>query len=240
MTTGDSVATATAIAKQARFLGGGNLDRANDSNRVCDGDFFFREVGEVGKVCKYCKRPKIRCECDESDRKEREKEDKKKQKRYEKERQEAIDAGDAPPEQLDIDDEEDGVQNIDKFIEIIKTVDVIARTKPDHKYALVTGLKQIGLVVAATGSGSSDSQSLTKADIGFSMGLEGTDLAKESAGIQILDDNFCSIVNAVVWGRNIFENIRRFIQFQLTVNIVAVTSTVVCAFVIKQSPLTPV
>jgi Ca2+ transporting ATPase len=96
---------------------------------------------------------------------------------------------------------------------LIENLDVIARTKPEHKYALVTGLKQVGKVVACTGKSADDARALRKADMGFAMGNEGTDLAKENAGIMILDDNFCSIVNAVVWGRNIYENIRRFIQF---------------------------
>jgi Ca2+ transporting ATPase len=65
------------------------------------------------------------------------------------------------------------------------------------------------------------------------MGIQGTDLAKEAAGIIILDDNFSSIVQAVVWGRNIYDNIRKFIQFQLTVNVVAVVSAILCAAIIK-------
>jgi Ca2+ transporting ATPase len=72
------------------------------------------------------------------------------------------------------------------------------------------------------------------------MGIEGTDLAKESAGIILLDDNFSTIVSAVVWGRNIYDNIRRFIQFQLTVNVIAVSLAIVGACAIKQSPLTAI
>jgi magnesium-transporting ATPase (P-type) len=81
---------------------------------------------------------------------------------------------------------------------------------------------------------------LKKADIGFAMGIAGTDMAKEAADIILLDDNFNSIVNAVMWGRNIYDNIRRFLQFQLTVNIVAVAAAIVGAATLKQSPLTAV
>jgi len=119
-------------------------------------------------------------------------------------------------------------------------LEVLARSRPDDKLTLVSGLKQQGNVVAVTGDGTNDAPALKKADIGFAMGIQGTDMAKEAADIMLLDDNFKSIVKAVMWGRNIYDNIRRFLIFQLTVNVVAVTVAIVGAAILKQSPLTAV
>ena len=88
---------------------------------------------------------------------------------------------------------------------------VLARSRPDDKYLLVTGLKQFGDVVAVTGDGTNDAPALKKADVGFAMGITGTDVAKDAADIILLDDNFASIVKACTWGRNIYDNIRRFL-----------------------------
>ena len=135
---------------------------------------------------------------------------------------------------------EDVVFNLEAFTEIAKNLAVLSRSQPDDKYTLVTGLKQLGHVVAVTGDGTNDAPALSQADIGFAMGLTGTEMAKESAGIILLDDNFKSIVRAVIWGRNIYDNIRSFLQFQITVNIVAVICAMVGAITIQQSPLTSV
>lgn len=134
----------------------------------------------------------------------------------------------------------DVVANFTSFKDIIKNLAVLARSAPDDKYTLVTGLRDMGHVVAVTGDGTNDAPALRKADIGFAMGIAGTDMAKEAAGIILLDDNFGSIVRAVVWGRNVYDNIRCFLQFQLTVNVVAVISAMVGAITIQQSPLTSV
>jgi Ca2+ transporting ATPase len=134
----------------------------------------------------------------------------------------------------------DVISHPDQFRDLIKNLAVLARSSPDDKYTLVTGLKELGHVVAVTGDGTNDAPALKKADIGFAMGIAGTEMAQEAAGIILLDDNFNSIVRAVVWGRNIYDNIRCFLQFQLTVNVVAVALAMIGAVVIQQSPLTSV
>ncbi len=106
---------------------------------------------------------------------------------------------------------------------------VLARSVPTDKHRLVTLLKARGEVVAVTGDGTNDAPALRAADVGFSMGLSGTEVAKEASDIVLLDDNFKSIVGAIQWGRAIFENIRKFLQFQLTVNVVALSTAFLAA-----------
>jgi Ca2+-transporting ATPase len=98
---------------------------------------------------------------------------------------------------------------------------VLARARPLDKFRLVKLLQELGEVVAVTGDGTNDAPALKKADVGLSMGLTGTEVAKEASKIVLLDDSFATIVNAVQWGRSLYENIQRFIQFQLTINISA-------------------
>eukprot|EP00914_Ancora_sagittata_P022434 GHVO01044624.1.p2 GENE.GHVO01044624.1~~GHVO01044624.1.p2 ORF type:complete len:760 (-),score=156.48 GHVO01044624.1:4105-6384(-) len=131
----------------------------------------------------------------------------------------------------------DVLGNIDAFKDIEPLLQVLARSQPKDKYTLVTGLKQLGSVVAVTGDGANDAPALRKADVGFAMGLCGKEVAKQAADIVLLDDNFDSIVKAVLWGRNIYDNIRRFLQFQLTVNIVAVLTALIGSLFLRGSPL---
>jgi P-type Ca2+ transporter type 2B len=131
----------------------------------------------------------------------------------------------------------EGVKNFNNFKSIYKTLRVLARSRPEDKYLLVTGLKEMGDVVAVTGDGTNDAPALKKADVGFAMGITGTDVAKHAADIILIDDNFASIVKACMWGRNIYDNIKKFLQFQLSVNIVAMFTAFVGSVLLKESPL---
>ena len=132
------------------------------------------------------------------------------------------------------------IGNEDVFRKITNSLCVLARSSPQDKFKLVTGLKQIGACVAVTGDGTNDAPALRSAHVGLAMNKVGTDVAKEAADIILLDDDFCSIVTAVKWGRNIYDCVRKFIQFQLTVNIVALILCFIGSVIIKKSPLTAV
>ncbi|XP_015831087.1 plasma membrane calcium-transporting ATPase 1 [Nothobranchius furzeri] len=119
---------------------------------------------------------------------------------------------------------------------------VLARSSPTDKHTLVKGIIDSTVleqrqVVAVTGDGTNDGPALKKADVGFAMGIAGTDVAKEASDIILTDDNFTSIVKAVMWGRNVYDSISKFLQFQLTVNVVAVTVAFTGACIIQDSPL---
>lgn len=107
----------------------------------------------------------------------------------------------------------DTIANEEEFDKLHKNLNVMARSRPEDKYALVTGLIERGYVVAVTGDGTNDAPALKKADVGFAMGIAGTEVAREAASIILLDDNFKSIVAAVMWGRNIYDSIKKFLQF---------------------------
>mmetsp|Transcript_8941 Transcript_8941/g.29390 ORF Transcript_8941/g.29390 Transcript_8941/m.29390 type:complete len:1038 (+) Transcript_8941:510-3623(+) len=118
-----------------------------------------------------------------------------------------------------------------KLNEVLPKLQVLARSTPQDKYELVRALKNLGEVVAVTGDGTNDAPALSESDVGLSMGLSGTEVAKEASDIIILDDRFSSIVRAVLWGRSVFNNIRKFLQFQITINLVALTVAFVAAIV---------
>ncbi|KAM1240590.1 hypothetical protein ACFX2I_046133 [Malus domestica] len=121
-----------------------------------------------------------------------------------------------------------------------KKITVMGRSSPNDKLLLVQALRKGGEVVAVTGDGTNDAPALHEADIGLSMGIQGTEVAKESSDIVILDDNFASVVKVVRWGRSVYANIQKFIQFQLTVNVAALVINVVAAISSGSVPLNAV
>eukprot|EP00591_Stephanopyxis_turris_P012974 CAMPEP_0195528096 /NCGR_PEP_ID=MMETSP0794_2-20130614/30084_1 /TAXON_ID=515487 /ORGANISM="Stephanopyxis turris, Strain CCMP 815" /LENGTH=1188 /DNA_ID=CAMNT_0040659157 /DNA_START=69 /DNA_END=3632 /DNA_ORIENTATION=+ len=160
----------------------------------------------------------------------------------------------------DDDDEEKKEFDQVAFDKIWPYLRVLARSSPDDKLTLAHGLNQSTLfadkdkckeilklhnikvfpdrqVIAMTGDGTNDAPALKRADIGFAMGISGTQIAKDAADIILLDDNFASIVTAAKWGRNVYASIQKFLQFQLTVNIAAVTIALTGAFYVQKSPL---
>ncbi|KAJ9283531.1 hypothetical protein DTO021C3_8891 [Paecilomyces variotii] len=112
---------------------------------------------------------------------------------------------------------------------VIPRLQVLARSSPEDKRILVARLKHLGETVAVTGDGTNDGPALKTADVGFSMGIAGTEVAKEASSIILLDDNFSSIVTAIAWGRAVNDAVAKFLQFQITVNITAVALTFVSA-----------
>ncbi|EMS58368.1 Putative calcium-transporting ATPase 13, plasma membrane-type [Triticum urartu] len=127
-----------------------------------------------------------------------------------------------------------------EILEIGARTRVVARSLPLDKLALVQRLKQKGHVVAVTGDGTNDAPALKEADVGLSMGVQGTEVAKESSDIIILNDNFDTVVTATWWGRCVYNNIQKFIQFQLTVNVAALVINFVSAITTGKMPLTTV
>ncbi|KAK3414938.1 hypothetical protein EUGRSUZ_H00509, partial [Eucalyptus grandis] len=122
----------------------------------------------------------------------------------------------------------------------VEKIRVMARSSPLDKLLMVQCLKQKGHVVAVTGDGTNDAPALKEADIGLSMGIQGTEVAKESSDIVILDDNFASVATVLRWGRCVYNNIQKFIQFQLTVNVAALVINFVAAVSSGDVPLTAV
>lgn len=133
------------------------------------------------------------------------------------------------------------VKTEEELLEIIPKIQVMARSSPMDKHTLVKQLRTtFEEVVAVTGDGTNDAPALHEADIGLAMGIAGTEVAKESADVIILDDNFSTIVTVAKWGRSVYVNIQKFVQFQLTVNVVALIVNFSSACLTGSAPLTAV
>lgn len=117
---------------------------------------------------------------------------------------------------------------------------IVARSKPDTKMRIVTALQKNGEVVAVTGDGINDAPALNKADVGIAMGIAGTEVSKNAADIILTDDSFSTIVEAIKWGRGIYNNFQRFIQFQLTVNIIAFLIAIISQVLGYEMPFTTI
>ena len=244
MVTGDNIVTATAIAKECGILGpevdlnhlGPNEieqdpEAMNDNKRKQDyinellktkpraitGNSFYTCVG--GLICEVCQKDTNLCKCPKTAAEAKE---------WAAKRNE-----EPKPVKKDV------IRNMDNFKTITNNLNVMARSQPLHKYALVLGLRSLKNVVAVTGDGTNDAPALSKSDVGFAM-FAGTDIAKEASDIVIIDNNFSSIVTAIIYGRNIYDNIRKFLQFQLSVNFCACLIVFICACIGNETPLTPI
>ena len=244
MVTGDNIVTATAIAKECGILGDDvnlkNLgtkdiepdpEALNDPNKkeeyiqtilenqpkALTGNTFYNSVG--GLICEICQEDTNLCKCPKT----------------ESEAKQLAEKNNEPQKKV----KRDVIKNMENFKKVTKNLNVMARSQPIHKYALVLGLKTLKNVVAVTGDGTNDAPALSKSDVGFAM-FAGTDIAKEASDIVIIDNNFSSIVIAIIYGRNIYDNIRKFLQFQLSVNFCACILVFVCACIGNETPLTPI
>ena len=215
MITGDDIRIAEAIAKNAGII------KAKEQYLSITGKQFIEQIG--GIVCRTCTMETEKCSCPKTMGQAKIK--------YPQHDDEAFLASKLKKER---------VHDMEAFKQIIKDLKVIARARAIDKYALVLGLRELDNVVAVTGDGTNDASALSKADVGFAMGKTGTDVARDAADIIILDDNFNSIVHAIKWGRNIFDNIRKFLQFQLSVNFSAVLLVFVSSCIGSESPITAI
>lgn len=131
----------------------------------------------------------------------------------------------------------DGLSD-DELLKLLPKISVIARSTPAIKMRVVKLLKSEGNVVAVTGDGINDAPALKNADVGIAMGISGTEVSKEASDMVLLDDSFSTIVKAIAWGRGIYENFKRFIQFQLTVNVSSVIVVFVSILLGLKAPFT--
>ncbi|WML36894.1 calcium-translocating P-type ATPase, PMCA-type [Clostridium sp. OS1-26] len=122
----------------------------------------------------------------------------------------------------------------------IKNIAIVARSKPETKMRIVGALQDNGEVVGVTGDGINDAPALTKADVGIAMGISGSEVSKNAADIILTDDNFATIINGIKWGRGVYQNFQRFIQFQITVNIIAFLIAIISQVLNMDMPFTTI
>ena len=249
MVTGENIMTASSIAKDCGILNE-NFDINNllpndmeynpelihdnfkkddyidkiliDQPKILTGNTFYKIIG--GIFCKECDKDINLCECPKTDEEARQMAENQLE-------------NDSVDKICDIRNEQ--IRNIKNFQMLLRNLKVIARAEPIHKYALVLGLKALNNIVAVTGKSTNDAPTLQISDIGISM-LSGTDVAKKASDIILTDNNFSSLMAAIIFGRNICENIRKFLQFQLTINFSSCFSVFVCAVFGNETPLTPI
>ena len=243
MVTGDDIITSTALAKECGILDNdigendndiekspeqmNNIDTIKKENYikklirdcpyVLTGNSFFNIIG--GLICENCKKNSEMCKCPKT----------------EAEAKQLAEIKNTEIKGI----KKDKIKDLNNFSKIIKNLKVLVRSQPIHKYALVLGLKTLNNIVGVTGDGTNDAPALSKSDVGFAM-FSGTDIAKEASDIIILDNNFTSIITAIIYGRNIYDNIRKFLQFQLSVNFCACLIVFICACIGNETPLTPI
>ena len=230
MVTGDNIVTATAIAKECHILGhevdlknltpneieqdpeamNDNIKRGNyitellkTKPRAITGNSFYTCVG--GLICEVCQKDTNLCKCPKTSAEAKELANRNKEE--------------PKPVKKDV------IRNMDNFKIITSRLNVMARSQPLHKYALVLGLRSLKNVVAVTGDGTNDAPALSKSDVGFAM-FAGTDIAKEASDIVIIDNNFSSIVTAIIYGRNIYD--------------CACLIVFICACIGNETPLSPI
>ncbi|MFW2491094.1 calcium-translocating P-type ATPase, PMCA-type [Clostridium chromiireducens] len=133
----------------------------------------------------------------------------------------------------------DGLSD-DQLKKEIKDIAIVARSKPETKMRIVEALQRNGEVVGVTGDGINDAPALTKADVGIAMGISGSEVSKNAADIILTDDNFTTIIHGIKWGRGVYQNFQRFIQFQITVNIVAFLVAIISQILNFEMPFTTI
>ena len=122
----------------------------------------------------------------------------------------------------------------------IKNIAIVARSKPETKMRIVGALQDNGEVVGVTGDGINDAPALTKADVGIAMGISGSEVSKNAADIILTDDNFTTIIHGIKWGRGVYQNFQRFVQFQITVNIIAFLIAIISQILNFDMPFTTI